>query len=296
MRRDEWLDERKSGIGASEAAIVLGLSPWKSPLALYAEKIGVPEPTEETEAMEWGRRLERPIAEKFAETTGRLVELNDDLTIDRHPEFPFILATLDATQYSEDRDGPGVLEIKTTNAARKREWIESGPPQFYLVQVQHQLCVTGRRWGSIAVLFGGQEFAWFDVERNDAFIDEVLVPELRSFWERIEKRIPPPADGSDSSRKALEALYPVRHVEDPVVLPGHLIDLDLELTEINAQIKELQARKRAIENAIIEALQGADSGVLANGVKYTYREQTRKSYVVPETTFRVLRRHERKKE
>ena len=55
--REEWLDGRKSLITASDAAAALGLSPFKSPLKLYTEKIGLAEDGEEREAMKWGKAL-----------------------------------------------------------------------------------------------------------------------------------------------------------------------------------------------------------------------------------------------
>jgi len=38
--RQEWLQERRKGIGGSDAAAVLGLSKWKTPYALWLKKTG----------------------------------------------------------------------------------------------------------------------------------------------------------------------------------------------------------------------------------------------------------------
>jgi len=63
--RAEWLEQRRQGIGASDAAVILGLTKWKSPMGLYAEKTGlVPMGQEETDLLEWGNRLEPVIALK----------------------------------------------------------------------------------------------------------------------------------------------------------------------------------------------------------------------------------------
>jgi predicted phage-related endonuclease len=37
-RADDWFKARKKGIGGSDAAVVLGISPWKTPIRLWREK------------------------------------------------------------------------------------------------------------------------------------------------------------------------------------------------------------------------------------------------------------------
>lgn len=69
--RDEWLEARRAGVTASEVAAVLGLSKYESPRSLYHRKRGEIPDEDDNDAMKWGRRLEAPIADEFA---------------DRHPE------------------------------------------------------------------------------------------------------------------------------------------------------------------------------------------------------------------
>ena len=119
--RERWLLERRSGIGASEAAAVLGLSPWKTPLALYAEKIGAVAAKDlaaESEAVEWGKRLEEPIAQAYAEKTGRKVVNLGEFAIQRHKDLAFLMCTLDRVTYSDKRPDAGPLELKTGEIGR----------------------------------------------------------------------------------------------------------------------------------------------------------------------------------
>src|SRR5262245_42442218 len=96
--RERWLAERNKGIGASEAAAIVGLSPWESPLAVYARKVGVLETVkEETEAMRWGALLEPLILTEFGIETGREVVRAGKLL--RSVERPWQLATLDGLQW-----------------------------------------------------------------------------------------------------------------------------------------------------------------------------------------------------
>ena len=201
--RARWLDLRRTGIGASEIAAVLGESRWKSPLAVYAEKIGESSEQSDNEAMFWGIRLERPIVEVFGERTGRPVESSGQLL--RSSEHPWAIATLDARVYPrEDRWWP--LEAKTSSAFKAEEWAE-GPPREYYLQVQHQMLVTGTPRASIACLLGGQRLVWCDVERDEIEIRRI-VHAGRAFWDRLEGRAAPSPDGSESSRAAVLDLYP----------------------------------------------------------------------------------------
>jgi putative phage-type endonuclease len=68
--RDEWLEQRRHGIGGSDAAAALGLSPWKTPLSLYLEKTGDARPFRDNESMLWGRVLEPAIRAEYTRRTG----------------------------------------------------------------------------------------------------------------------------------------------------------------------------------------------------------------------------------
>lgn len=79
MSRDEWLDVRKRGIGGSDAAAAVGISPWKSPLELWMEKTGrdgdipKPDPNDEDSPLFWGSLLEPLVAELYSRRTGNKV-------------------------------------------------------------------------------------------------------------------------------------------------------------------------------------------------------------------------------
>src|SRR5262245_47999262 len=109
--REAWLLARRGGIGGSDAAAVVGASPWSSPLAVYMDKLGLAEPMEATLAMRLGIRLEAVVAELYVEETGRDVTKFPDFSISRSPDHPFMAATFDRLIVDKDR-GPGVLQIK----------------------------------------------------------------------------------------------------------------------------------------------------------------------------------------
>lgn len=73
MTRDEWLEDRRKSIGGSDAAAVIGLNRYRTPMEVYADKLGAFPPKEDTEAMRLGRDLEEYVAQRFCEETGKKV-------------------------------------------------------------------------------------------------------------------------------------------------------------------------------------------------------------------------------
>lgn len=298
--RKEWLEERRLSIGGSDAAAILGLSPWKSALELYAEKTGLVEPEngdQTPEWMEWGLLLEEPIARRYQEQTGRELVDPGDFTIYQSAEYPFMACTPDRDVIpapTEKRDivgwGPdqlGVLEIKNVRGFGLDDWKDE-PPVHYQIQIQHSLLVTGRKWGSFAVLFGGNQFGYLDVERNEAFCNHLIRKE-EEFWDRVQKRNPPPADESPSSAEILKRLYP-KETGESIALPGEANDKDQELLNVKAELKELEARKRGLENWFKEHIGDALFGICPDGTRYKWATTERKGYTVEPTSYRQLRR------
>lgn len=285
--RAAWLEARRSGIGSSDAPAVLGVSPFKSALAVYTEKLGLTADEEETEAMKWGRILEPHILEEFAAETGRDAWRAGQLI--RSADIPWLMATLDGEQLAEQRGADvGNVEAKATGW-RVGDWDE-GIPHHVFVQAQHQLAVTGRRWGSVVVLQNGCRLLWADIERDDAFIGNVLLPAERDFWQRVQAREPVAPDGSESAARALRALYPAAREGVIAHLPGELIELDDELEVLKVAAKETERRAEEIRQRIKQAIGGAEIGLLPNGVSFNHRLQQRAGYTVKPTEFRQLRR------
>jgi len=186
---EQWHEARQQGIGASEVAAILGLSPWQTPLGVYMSKKGVRNDIPENLAF-FGHALEEPIsqwitAKRFAEVG----PLSPGLSA-RSVEWPWLTATPDRTVAG----GPGVVipvELKTSSAYSKESWAD-GVPLYYATQVQTQLAVLGAPYGWLAVLHGGNTPELFRVERDDDFINNHLIPKTRAFWEEhVLANIPP---------------------------------------------------------------------------------------------------------
>jgi putative phage-type endonuclease len=205
MSREDWLAVRGGGIGSSDAAVAVGISPFKSPLELWLEKTErQPAPDlAANDAVFWGTTLEHIIATVYAEKTGAKVRrLNAVL---QHPKYRYMLANLDRV-VSHPNDGSGILEVKTAGVNSARFW-EDGVPDSYQCQVLHQLAVTGKNWCDVAVLIGGQDFRVYRICRDEDKIADLIQREEK-FWQCVMTDVPPAVDGSESSGRALASMYP----------------------------------------------------------------------------------------
>ncbi len=259
MDRETWLELRRRGVGSSDAAAVCGLDPYRSPVAVWADKTGGPVPVAtDQEPLQWGLLLEEVIARHFGAVTGRKVRRRRAIL--QHQSVPHMLADLDFETWAAG-DAAVPLEVKNVSEWRKTEWSEETIPDHVMLQVQHQLAVTGRSHGYAAVLFGGNHFLPYTIERDQALIDMLLEREAR-FWDCVTERRIPNWDGSESSAAVLDAMYPsaVRGARLP--LPeqaGDLIDA-WHRARFDEDVA-IEARRRA-EHALCAMLGKAESGTL----------------------------------
>lgn len=147
MTREEWLEERKKGIGGSDAATILGLNPYKTNMQLWEEKTGrrQAEDISEKEYVKYGTNAEDLLRELFKLDYPKYEVKHDENTIIKHPKYPFLFASLDGTLIDKETGEMGILEIKTTNilqSMQKKKWKEKIPYNYYC-QVLHYLNVTG---------------------------------------------------------------------------------------------------------------------------------------------------------
>jgi len=259
---------RRSGIGASDAAKVVGLSRFGDPISLYMEKVGMTAPLVETGAMRWGNILEEPIAREYAVQTGRRVWRKPD-TI-RHPDLPFVYCHLDRLAKGKG-EATRVLEVKTAGVYGGSDFGEPGTDQVpadYLLQVQHQLGVTGHDRADLAVLIGGQKFAIYEIERDDALIGNLFLAE-REFWKAyVEPRTPPPIDGSEGAAAYLRDRF--RDEGITIEAPESLQALAWEYRAAQEMEKSATTAKDEIGNRIRAAM--GDANIAIGGdVKITYR-------------------------
>lgn len=281
MDRKAWLEARRQGIGSSDAAAVAGLNPWRSPLAAYLDKLGELPEEPENEAMYWGTALEDIVAAEFAKRKGFKVRRRNAIL--QSAEHPFIIADLD--REVREPDGTwSILEAKTGSAWVADRWESDHIPDQYAIQVHHQLLVTGRTHGWIAVLLGGQHFEMRRIEA-DPEVADFLVNLESAFWRRVQEKNPPPPEGSDSDGAVLGLLYPEddgTEVELPLGAPT-LID---DYRAAAADESEARTRKNEAKQRLCAILGDAEVGLINGLAAVRWKNAHRSAYMVGESDYR----------
>lgn len=206
---DAWHAARANGIGGSEIAAVLGLSPYESRFSLWHRKQGLIGPVEESEEMYWGKVHEPGICARFAHEHPDL-PLTTAPTY-QHPDRPWQIANPDR------HAGPDLLEAKTSRDADG--WGEEGTDQIpvhYRAQCLHYMDVTGARRCWVAVLIAGSEYREYAVE-YDADEAAFMRTAGAEFMASLAANDRPQIDGHNATYQTIREL------------PDGLDDVDVEI-------------------------------------------------------------------
>lgn len=180
MTHEDWLALRRNGIGGSDAAAVMGASPWMTRDDLIQDKLGLLPEKKDNEAMRQGRDLEPYVAHRFELATGK--ETYKPPYMYFSTVCPWAYANVD---YLITGESAG-LECKTTTLCP--EAFAGDFPVSYAHQCMHYLAVTGLERWYLAVLCLGQGFKWFVMDRNDKGTAEgisLLLHSEERLWEKV---------------------------------------------------------------------------------------------------------------
>ena len=199
-------------VSSSEIAALFGLSPYNTPYQVWAYHArGVRIEADADERIEWGIRLQDDILAATAATRRWDVEPNDGDKFVRHADATVRAgATVDAFVRNHER-GLGVVEAKNLDRLIwLNDWTDTEAPAHIELQLQHQLLVTGARWGCIAALVGGNELKLYEREPRPK-VHAAIIDQLAGFWARIDKGdTPDPSEAADDRNlDALAALFPL---------------------------------------------------------------------------------------
>jgi putative phage-type endonuclease len=269
MPHEEWLEHRRKSIGGSEAAAIVGLNPWASPYSVWAEKLGMLPPKEDNEAMRLGRDLEDYVAKRFTEVTGKKVRRENNIII--NPKYPFAHANVDRLIIGEDAG----LEIKTTTTLNLKRFKNGEYPASYYCQCMHYLAVTGAKRWYLAVLILGKELKVFTIERDDAEICALMRSE-EEFWQLVEKKTPPAADGEKSTTEAINTVYTGEDSGADVSLFGYESELS-QYVALGDQIKELKKLQDGCANRLKACLGNSSRGE-GTGYSVSWAPATRSTF------------------
>lgn len=313
--RAAWLEERRHGVGASDVAGLLGLSPWASPFSIFADKVYGLDDDRETLAMSFGRRAEPMISPWFTELTGLYIGGEQESCV--HPEHAHHRCTIDGRVFDGfvrdkvkgcfDLDAAlGVLEIKTTSAT-PTEWEEEGIPVYYQAQAQWSMHVTGsdHLWFStLHLAFGRPDLRVYELHRDEADV-ELITSAVDAFWaDHVLAGIPPDTDAHPATT------YATKHLPASA---GAVTEVTADVAEWVAALASHKADRKTLdgfideaENAIRAALGEATEGHFNGELVVSHRPQRRSGIdtaalkarlprvaakFATESTYRVLRHH-----
>lgn len=266
--REEWLKLRSQYIGGSDAAAVMGLNPFSSPYALWAEKTGQIPCFAGNLATEVGTFLEEFVAQKFAAETGKKVRKCNQSFL--NSDYPFAIANIDREIVGEDAG----LEIKTTSELNMKKFKGGEYPANYYCQCVHYMAMTGKQRWYLAVLIGNRDFRWFTIERDEAEIAALMGAEA-DFWELVKNRTPPVADGSRATTDAIKTIF-AESSEDTVDLTLKLPAL-LQYIDLDKQIAELETLRDEAANRI-KSFMGDAGGGECDGYRVSWKSSTRRTF------------------
>jgi putative phage-type endonuclease len=193
----EWLYYRRTGIGGSEAAAVIGISPFKNNVDLWEEKMGRKNAPDlsDNPRVKYGTDAEDPLFRLFALDNPQY-DCKADKTVMYRRGFAF--ASLDGELTERETGRKGIYEGKTTEVRKRselRKW-DGKIPDYYYAQIVHNLMVTGWDFAVLKVqikMMDGDSVKeiitrQYHFERKDMLLDmKHLYLHESKFWDGVVK-------------------------------------------------------------------------------------------------------------
>ena len=272
-----FIIDRTLGIGGSDVAAILGLSRYRNALHVYLEKrkeLPGEEPKDNEEGKLFGTLCEAVAAKVYAERTGRKVWRPSRSFV--HPSLPFVRGNLDRLQHgpTRKRADRGAVEIKWLDASRRSVWVNEGVPEGYYLQLQHYMLVTGLRWGTFVVVFGGNKLEYFDVDRDEPLIARLVEVETE-FWDRVVQGNPPDITFDELGKNLLKRLYPAQVVGKEMIMDDEEAKAKARrLFTVEATIKQRQADALGLEVWFKEKMADVEKLLVPGVATFTWKSQS----------------------
>ncbi|MEI7673699.1 MAG: YqaJ viral recombinase family protein [Deltaproteobacteria bacterium] len=252
MDGPQWLEERRRGIGGSDVSAILGMNPWRTAFQVYQEKRKEVSDWQGNKVTDWGKRMEPAIRQWYSDATGRNVRVPEKILY--HAQYPFMLASLDGFT-----DDGRVVEIKTARSSKG--WGEPGTaeiPDYYALQCQHYMIVTGFRVADVPVSIGGGSPELYEVPA-DLELQEFICEAAAAFWKRVVEGNPPaPVSYADAI-----SMFGRSGAEGVVLALPETTGAVTDLRAVREQITALEAKEEEIKAKLIIAL-GESGSVLSD--------------------------------
>lgn len=271
MLTEQQLEERLNYVTGSDAAVICGLSPFKTKLQLWMEKTGraVQDDIGHLNHIKFGNYFEDGVAKWFEAESGKQVAIPTPAAEGQmliHPEHKWMGGNLDRVVVGEN----AILECKT--AFNSDGWGdgENIIPPYYLMQVAHYCAVGSFDRAYIAVVFATtREMRWYQYDR-DLKLEEKLIAREKDFWENyvLADVCPEPENAKD-----ILALYKETN-NNPIIVDDEIAALVSALSTVNSAIKSSEETQKIIKEKIQLYMKDHDtlldnSGKIVATWKYT---------------------------
>jgi putative phage-type endonuclease len=233
----KWHEGRKRTIGSSDIPIIMGLSPYKTPLQLWQLKTGLVEPEAQNFAQARGTEME-PVAREW---------FNNKMNLNFKPK-SFAKGRMTASLDGWNEATKQAVEIKFSGKDDHGLSCTGIVPPHYLAQVHWQYYVSD-----------AEKIYYLSYQPNDSVIIEVPKPTERElqrlidgalkFIEMVDNKIPPPLTDMDQM----------------IVEDQELVSLAREYETYMSIIKMNQEKADAIKEKLLESAKGIGHKRIAIG-------------------------------
>ncbi len=255
-----WLELKKKHISGTDAGVIMGVNPYKTPYALFFEKV-LPagklaeDDVGSKESVHFGKVLEEVVATEFTRRTGLKICRKGTLA-DRCCDYR--IANIDRKIIGENAG----LECKTTSYMNREAWGDGKIPEHYYYQCLHYMLVLfcdadGKLLAKyrdacwyIACLVGGQKFVYRKIEFNQDDAYELAAAEKR-FYGRLQNNLPPPITGAPSDEEFAKR---TRADKGGGRLSSDLDEIATRLRNLQEVEKEAKTAMQELKNKLIEAM------------------------------------------
>jgi putative phage-type endonuclease len=288
--------DRKTYIGGSDIAAILGISKYKTPYEVWELKLGLTEPDQENDAMKWGKILEKVILDEVeVQEKVKIIHRND---VFMHKDYPFLGNHPDGLDSNFKIND----ECKTVATWAYKGWEDPVPFEYYC-QIQHEMDCIRCTYPQL----DRTRFIVFEMDSRKLHIEYISYdPEfaekqrefLIKFWTiNVQQNIPPDYQVSDFARSN-NIMDTYREVDTEMVekikqrnvLANQLKNIEKDLEETDNWLKLQIGLNEGLRNGIevlatwkSQSRSYTDTKILKDKYPDVYKE------VLKETKFRVLR-------
>ncbi|MFG2404187.1 YqaJ viral recombinase family protein [Streptomyces brevispora] len=265
---EQWHAVRRSGIGGSDVAAILGLDKWRGPRHVFEAKHGR-DVEGDNEAMEFGRELEDVIARSFSRRSGVPIITPPGTLV--HNENAWMLANVD--RYALDDAGVVVAPVECKNRSEYQadEW-EDGVPDTPAIQAHWYMAVGGWDYAWVTALIGGNRLRFHRLERDEELIGYLTEHCGTWYQKHVVEGFPPGPDGLEATKDLLGRLWTAKPEDIVDVDRDRAVELRGDRARLKAEIKALDSALTTVENEMRLINEAAEVAKVGNGVAWSWKQ------------------------